>query len=270
MSTAGADIHKLAREGQSGLARVALQDNPTLLLSRDSDARTPLQNSISAAPPSSTLVSTLLDFLPQLESDSDRTKALENQDETGNTALISAAAAGNLEIVSLIVGAGASVTASNNKGLTALHYAASKGHVSVGQLLIQKGADINIRDKANQIPLLDISTSQNGKLLPLLRHRAATTGALPFIRLILSSESPTKPRAPRLNAQDREGNTPLHLAIESGHAESAVALIEAGADRDRLNRDGWRPEDPQFEGVGGIEAKRVREYIVQRCGPLEG
>lgn len=30
------------------------------------------------------------------------------------------------------------------------------------------------------------------------------------------------------------GNTPLHLALESGHAEVAVKLIEAGADRDRV------------------------------------
>ena len=31
------------------------------------------------------------------------------------------------------------------------------------------------------------------------------------------------------------GNTPLHLAMESGHAEVAVMLIEAGADRDRVS-----------------------------------
>ncbi|KAM0748933.1 ankyrin, partial [Meredithblackwellia eburnea MCA 4105] len=107
---------------------------------------------------------------------------------------------------------------------------------------ISKGADINSRDRANQLPL----------------HRAATTGALPFVHLILASTSPSKPTAPRLNLQDRAGNTPLHLAIESGFAEVAVALIEAGADRERGNLDGQRPEE--IDGVGGQEAKRVREY----------
>jgi 26S proteasome non-ATPase regulatory subunit 10 len=93
--------------------------------------------------------------------------------------------------------------------------------------------------------------------------------------------------------QDRAGNTPLHLAIESGHAELAVVLIEGGADRERGDsegcvsppvffslslrqgrRRGWtvsrsivlnlsfrcsvRPEE--IEGVGGQEAKKVREY----------
>jgi 26S proteasome non-ATPase regulatory subunit 10 len=32
-----------------------------------------------------------------------------------------------------------------------------------------------------------------------------------------------------------KGNTPLHLAMDSGHAEAAVLLIEAGADRDRVS-----------------------------------
>lgn len=38
--------------------------------------------------------------------------------------------------------------------------------------------------------------------------------------------------------QDRAGNTPLHLAIESGHAELAVVLIEGGADRERGDSEG--------------------------------
>lgn len=89
-------------------------------------------------------------------------------------------------------------------------------------------------------------------------HRAATTGALPFVNLILASTSPTKPSAPRLNMQDRAGNTPLHLAIESGFAEVAVALIEAGADRDRTDLEQKRPEE--IDGVLGQEAKKVRDY----------
>jgi hypothetical protein len=31
------------------------------------------------------------------------------------------------------------------------------------------------------------------------------------------------------------GNTPLHLAMESGHGEAAAILIEAGADRERVS-----------------------------------
>jgi 26S proteasome non-ATPase regulatory subunit 10 len=98
------------------------------------------------------------------------------------------------------------------------------------------------------------------------RHRAASTGATPFVKLLLSPENPSGTK-PRLNTQDRAGNTPLHLAIESGHGETAVALIEAGADRERTNSDGQTPEE--IEGVGGQEHKRVLQYIWGRVGKPE-
>ncbi|PFH45587.1 hypothetical protein AMATHDRAFT_158628, partial [Amanita thiersii Skay4041] len=126
------------------------------------------------------------------------------------------------------------------------HYAASKSHIDIGKLLIARGADINARDGANQHPL----------------HRAASTGSVGFIRLLLDSSTPSYKL--RLNTGDRVGNTPLHLAMESGHAEAAVVLINAGADRSRANLDGETPEE--IEGVGGVEQKRVRHHVVDECG----
>lgn len=75
--------------------------------------------------------------------------------------------------------------------------------------------------------------------------------------------------------------------MDSAHAEAAVLLIEAGADRSRVrliqlrcsdgndrpeafafwqqeNLDGETPEN--VEGVSGIEQKRSREYVLERCG----
>ncbi|GAA5828034.1 hypothetical protein JCM3770_002113, partial [Rhodotorula araucariae] len=220
------DVHRFAQDGNGPLLRMALDDNPQLVASIDPDSRTPLQNAVSALPPSVACVEACIDAFNHIQDggfgETQRKKVLENPDAVGNTALMAAATTGNLEIVKLLIGAGADVTAANEKGATALHYAASKGHVSVGRMLISKGADINARDRASQLPL----------------HRAATTGSLPFIHLILASKSPTKPEKPRLNLSDRAGNTPLHLAVESGHAEAAVALIEAGADRDKGDADG--------------------------------
>lgn len=82
-----------------------------------------------------------------------------------------------------------------------------------------------------------------------LSHRAATTGSAGFVSLLLNP--PEGAPKTRLNTADRigenhgsagriqanrsvQGNTPLHLAMESGHAEAAVLLIEAGADRHRV------------------------------------
>lgn len=137
----------------------------------------------------------------------------------------------------------------NDLGLTALHYAASKSRIDIGRLLIERGADINARDRANQLPL----------------HRAATTGSTGFIDILL--HPPEGSPKPRLNTGDRIGNTPLHLAMESGHGEAAVMLIKAGADRGRQNSDGEIPEE--IEGVGGREQKRVKEYVIRSCGKFD-
>ncbi|KAF6759833.1 ankyrin repeat-containing domain protein [Ephemerocybe angulata] len=118
--------------------------------------------------------------------------------------------------------------------------------IDIGRLLIARGADYNARDNANQLPL----------------HRAATTGSVGFIRLLLESSTPSNKL--RLNTADRSGNTPLHLAMDSGHAEAAVTLINAGADRTRENLDSETPE--QILGVGGQEQKLARQYVVDHCG----
>ncbi|GAW02297.1 26s proteasome non-atpase regulatory subunit 10 [Lentinula edodes] len=145
--------------------------------------------------------------------------------------------AGNDSVVEELIGAGADVNRKNSKGITPLVKIAFKR-----KLLISRGADINAKDKANQTPL----------------HRAATTGSVGFIRLLLdSSTSTTKTR---LNTQDRIGNTPLHLAMDSAHAEAAVVLIEAGADRSRLNQDGEAAED--MDGVGGVEQRRAKQHVI--------
>lgn len=89
------------------------------------------------------------------------------------------------------------------------------------------------------------------------------------------------------------GNTALHLALESGNGSTAVLLIEAGADRDRVsffffgcnylvvcwafadvcwvgmkpNTDDQTPE--QIAGLGGREQKKVLEFVWSKVGRPE-
>lgn len=53
--------------------------------------------------------------------------------------------------------------------------------------------------------------------------------------------------------------------MDSGHGSTAVVLIEeGGADRNRLNQDGEKPED--MPGTNEIQQRKVREYIKSRVG----
>lgn len=113
---------------------MTLEQNPELVRSLDSDQRTPIQNAISCTPPSLASVQACLDALDSLVMTDDngpqaRVKVLENRDETGNTAVISAATTGNLELVSALIGAGGDVTASNNRGVTALYVVLFRGRL---------------------------------------------------------------------------------------------------------------------------------------------
>ncbi|KZT20488.1 ankyrin [Neolentinus lepideus HHB14362 ss-1] len=148
--------------------------------------------------------------------------------------------------------AGADIKKTNDKGLTPLRSRRRCKRDMTGCSLcfgVQEVLQINVKDRANQTPL----------------HRAATTGSTGLIKVLLNP--PEGSPKTRLNTGDRIGNTPLHLAMESAHAEAAVLLIEAGADRGRVNLEDQIPE--QVDGVGGQEQKRVRQYVVERCGPCD-
>jgi len=236
-------IQQAAQENKITIVKAHLTAIPSLLDNVDADGRTALHWACSSG------AREIERFLVLQGAD------VNKQDQSLWTPLHIAVSAGYEDIVKDLLEAGADVKGVNDKGITPLHYAASKNRVEIGKILIDRGADINARDKANQCPL----------------HRAATIGSTSFISLLL--DPPTPPLdAParaktRVNTQDRVGNTPLHLAMESGHGDAAVLLIKKGADRGRTNVDGQTPEE--LEGLGEREGKRVKEFVVMQCGKYE-
>ncbi|PWN99481.1 hypothetical protein FA09DRAFT_295292, partial [Tilletiopsis washingtonensis] len=121
---------------------------------------------------------------------------------------------------------------------------------------LEHGAEVNARDGAKQCAI----------------HRAASNGKDAFVRMLYSPPAlkvEGKHEKTRVNPADRLGNTPLHLALDSGHGSTAVLLIdECGADRERQNVDGVVPEE--LPGVGGQEQRKLLDYLRSVCGPREG
>lgn len=66
----------------------------------------------------------------------DKANAINQMDNDGTTALIAAAKANNIEIVTLLVGAGASLTAKDNEGKNAYDYAVEKGYGDIAELVM--------------------------------------------------------------------------------------------------------------------------------------
>lgn len=122
----------------------------------------------------------------------------------GDTALIAASEAGNLDVVKSLLGAGAKVDARDKYGLTALHKATRKNKVGVVKALLEAGANPN----------------QQGQLgnTPMNSHKAK---APVVTALLVAGGDP--------NIGDYSSRTPLHNAAQYGNIEVAKALVSGGA-----------------------------------------
>lgn len=106
----------------------------------------------------------------------------------------------------------------NSKGWTALKLAARKNLEKAVEVLLKHGADPDLADVEQYTPL----------------HNAV--GNHDIVKLLL-----TKTR--NINFQNQDGETPLYLASERGLIESALTLLEYGADPNMPNKEGrWAGE----------------------------
>ena len=78
----------------------------------------------------------------------------------GDTSLHYASFNGHLEVVNVLVGAGAEVNKTNNNGDTPLHLASRSGHLEVIKALIRAKADVRIENNQGNAPVDVASTNE--------------------------------------------------------------------------------------------------------------
>ncbi|XP_066161515.1 uncharacterized protein [Oryza sativa Japonica Group] len=155
--------------------------------------------------------------------------ALSGQcDVKGSSPLHLASSDGDRSIVSAIVRAAPPSTAflKDSDGLSAIHVAARMGHHHVVEELISAWPDAaELRDGRGRTFL----------------HAAAEKGHAPVISLAVKNPM----LCGIVNAQDKDGNTALHLAVAAAASKGLAALLSAG-DNVRvniMNNDGYTPFD---------------------------
>ncbi|KAF8903703.1 ankyrin repeat-containing domain protein [Gymnopilus junonius] len=158
---------------------------------------------------------------------------------------------------------------------TPLHWAASSGSIEIARFLIDQKAEVNKTDNSVSAGHENVVQELIGAGADVNRHYAASKSRIDIGRLLISRgaddwwvilcKSADKLWFLKYTFYSfLLGNTPLHLAMDSAHAEAAVVLINAGADRTRENLDGETPE--AVAGVEGQEQKLARQYVIDHCG----
>ncbi|KAK7078619.1 hypothetical protein SK128_002014 [Halocaridina rubra] len=129
----------------------------------------------------------------------------------------------NISIISTPLDAGSDIYKNDE---TPLHRAAMKGHAQVITALVKGGSDISARNEWGNTPLhLAAASNNNEEVVELLLHSVKGTTEYSSV----------------LNALNNIKQTPLHRAAYCGHLNVVKKLLEAGASVNEKERDGYTP-----------------------------
>lgn len=132
--------------------------------------------------------------------------------------------------------------------ITPLFVAVEHGNVEIVQMLLNAGAKVNARDKEKQTPLMRLDNDATAELIDVLVRSGAKVGLIDkegnSALIISASYAPSEAiqalidAGADINHANNEGYTALMRAAESGGVETVKALLEAGAKVNAVNEDG--------------------------------
>lgn len=170
------------------------------------------------------------------------------------TALMVAVVHGRVETARVLLKKGANVNATANfpdsgatvpqRGVTALMQASASGDLPMVKLLVEHGADVNARDSEGATALMG---TMDGKVVayllehkadPNVKDRAGNTALINLAKHSRFGDASAVAAAEALlskgadvNAANRQGETPLGAAEQTGKDELATLFKNAGAKR---------------------------------------
>ena len=162
-----------------------------------------------------------------------------------------------IDAIELLVEHGLDINACDERGNTCLHYLVNKKDIDYEKYLetfIEKSVDFNRQNRLGRTPLLEAMEQKNFQLLAIFLTHIELTNinlvdslantALHYCkyvdeRFVYDSVLQSNPAA--INAQNRDGQTPLHDAIACDNVPLAQYLLRHNADLSLTNKDGNTP-----------------------------
>jgi ankyrin repeat protein len=140
----------------------------------------------------------------------------------------------------------------NNVGETPLREAVRFGNVNIVRLLLEAGADAHIKDKEGRLPVYWACANYNAKIHNILTILLDYTDDLdcpdnPGETLLQAAMRYNRTEAVRLlvekgadvNAKGTGGWAALHMAVKRGDEAAVRLLVELGADINATDASGW-------------------------------
>eukprot|EP00927_Polykrikos_kofoidii_P045984 TRINITY_DN4014_c0_g3_i1.p1 TRINITY_DN4014_c0_g3~~TRINITY_DN4014_c0_g3_i1.p1 ORF type:complete len:873 (+),score=171.25 TRINITY_DN4014_c0_g3_i1:178-2796(+) len=143
--------------------------------------------------------------------------------------------------------------------LTALHIAAREGSANSCEWLLQRYADPSVQERSGSAPLHFACLGGHASVVKMLLDPSALWMSNPPE---INQESLTPPsRWPDVAAVDMWKRTPLHKAAEGGNAEVLTLILDAKAASDSEDKDG---NTPLHVAVVAGQVKALRLLIKKR------
>lgn len=124
----------------------------------------------------------------------------------------------NIEMVKVLLAAGAKVDGANDFGFQPIHYAAKNNYIQTVGVLLAAGAKVDAANMFGDQPI----------------HEAAREGHNGMVKALLAATA-------KVNATNKYGQQPLHLAAQMGRAETVNFLLASGAKASIKAKDGATP-----------------------------
>ncbi|XP_043912117.1 fibronectin type 3 and ankyrin repeat domains protein 1 isoform X2 [Protopterus annectens] len=137
--------------------------------------------------------------------------------QQGYLSLMLACFAGHLDIIKHLRKYGVSWNTTDFGGSTPMHWAADGGHCKVVQYLISDGCKVDVKD--------------NGSLWTPLMRVSAVSGNVDAASSLIQAGA-------NVNAKDKDGKTPLMVAVLNNHEPLVRLLLAKGADLTVTNEYG--------------------------------
>ncbi|CEG47005.1 transient receptor potential ca2 channel (trp-cc) family protein [Plasmopara halstedii] len=134
-----------------------------------------------------------------------------------------AAVSGALEVVDILLEAGADPNFQDARGRTPLHWAARLNRTNILRSLLKAGADVKIVDVDYMTPLICAASGLDAtrEVFSILTSAGAD----------INAQLPTS------------GDTALHIAVREENEQSALAILANGGNLMKMNIEGLRPLD---------------------------